>query len=387
MKRMLTLVLLVVFLILLSVAPAGTASAKEYQFELDAKSAVLMDATTGAILFEQNADAALPPASVTKIMTLLLVMEALDSGRISLSDPVSVSEAAASMGGSQVFLEPGETMSVEDMIKCVVIASANDAAYALAEHVAGSEQAFVERMNARAAELGMKNTHFENTNGLDDTVTNHLTSARDIAIMSRELLSHPKILSYTTIWQDSIRDGSFTLTNTNRLVRFYPGATGLKTGSTAKALFCISATAERDGTHLIAVIMGAPTRDIRNAEAKKLLDYGFAGYTLYKAEEQELPRIPVAGGRSGDVGIRLVPFSALLAKGEEKRVEVKVVLPRSVAAPIEEGDIIGYAEYTVDGRVIGRADALATDSVERISYFDLLYRLLSEMVGAFSENR
>ena len=205
--------------------------------------------------------------------------------------------------------------------------------------------------------------------------------------MSRELLSHPKILSYTTIWQDSIRDGSFTLTNTNRLVRFYPGATGLKTGSTAKALFCISATAERDGTHLIAVIMGAPTRDIRNAEAKKLLDYGFAGYTLYKAEEQELPRIPAAGGRSGDVGIRLVPFSALLAKGEEKRVEVKVVLPRSVAAPIEEGDIIGYAEYTVDGRVIGRADALATDSVERISYFDLLYRLLSEMVGAFSENR
>ena len=383
MKKILALVLLVAFLFLLSAGMAGEASAKEYPFELDAKSAILMDAETGCVLFEQNADAPLPPASVTKIMTLLLVMEALDGGKIALDDEVSVSEEAAAMGGSQVFLEPGERMTVEEMIKCVVIASANDAAYALAEHVAGSEEAFVRRMNLRAAELGMNNTHFENTNGLDDTVAEHLTSARDIAIMSRALISHKRILDYTTIWQDTIRDGSFTLTNTNRLVRFYPGATGLKTGSTSKALFCISATAERDGMHLIAVVMGAPTRDIRNAEAKKLLDYGFSEYAVYRAEESELSRIPVTGGVGGDTALRLESFSALLGKGEEKRVTVKAVLPKSVAAPIKAGDTVGYAEYEVDGRVIGKADIVATEDVEKIGFWELAYRLFMNMVGAF----
>lgn len=386
MKKFFALVLLAAFLLLLSTGMAGEASAKEYPLELNAKSAILMDAETGCVLFEQNADAALPPASVTKIMTLLLVMEALDSEKISLSDEVSVSEAAASMGGSQVFLEPGECMTVEELIKCVVIASANDAAYALAEHVAGSEEAFVRRMNLRAAELGMKNTHFENTNGLDDTVAEHLTSARDIAIMSRALISHEKILDYTTIWQDSIRDGSFVLTNTNRLVRFYPGATGLKTGSTSKALFCISATAKRDGMHLIAVVMGAPTRDIRNAEAKKLLDYGFSEYAVYHADGGEIPRLSVTGGVHRDTALRLAPFSALLGKGEEKRVTVKAVLPKSVAAPIRVGDPVGYAEYTVDGRVIGRADIVATEEVAKIGFRELAYRLFLNMVGAFEEN-
>ena len=385
MKKILILALILSFLLLIVLSLPQKSSAKEYPFELDAKSAILMDAKTGTVLFEQNADAALPPASVTKVMTLLLVMEAIDSGRISLDDKVSVSEEAAKMGGSQVYLEPGETMQVEELIKCVVIASANDAAYALAEHVSGSEEAFVRRMNERASELGMKNTHFENTNGLDDTVTAHLTSARDIAIMSRELISHKKILEYTTIWQDSIRDGSFVLTNTNRLVRFYPGATGLKTGSTSRALFCISATAERNGLHLIAVVMGSPTRDIRNAEAKKLLDYGFSGYAAFRAPEEELPRLPVSGGKAEDVGLRLSEFCALLEKGKEGRVTRTVVLPERITAPVAEGEAVGYVEYSLDGKSIGRADILATEEVQGVGYLDLVFRMLCHMLGAFKK--
>lgn len=250
-------------------------------FDVNARSAVLMDANTGTVLYAKNADQALPPASVTKVMTLLLVMEAVDSGTLALDDTVSVSEYAASMGGSQVYLEPGETMAVEEMLKCVIIASANDAAVALAEKVAGSEEAFVSRMNERAAELGMDNTHFENVTGLDDDTVSHLTSAYDIALMSRELLTHPQILEYSGIWMDTIRDGAFGLTNTNRLIRFYDGATGLKTGSISKAKFCISATAMREDLHLIAVIMGSDTRDTRNAAAKSLLDFGFANYSVY----------------------------------------------------------------------------------------------------------
>lgn len=383
MKKTLSLVLVLVFLVLMFVGSTPKASALEYQSGFDAKSAILIDADTGNVLYEQDADVPLPPASVTKIMTLLLVMEAIDAGKISLADRVSVSEEAAKMGGSQVYLEPGETMSVEEMIKCVVIASANDAAYALAEHVAGSEAVFVKMMNARAAELGMKNAHFENTNGLDDTVTNHMMSARDIAIMSRALLSHEKILEYTTIWQDTIRDGAFTLTNTNRLVRFYPGATGLKTGSTSKALFCISASAKRDGLHLIAVVMGSPTRDIRNAETKKLLDLGFASYAAYKTEGAALPRLSVLGGKAEDVGIRVSPISILLEKGKEKRIEEKICLPEVLAAPIKTGDAVGYVEYSVDGEVVAKADILATEDVAQISYGDLLYRLFRGMIGAF----
>ena len=384
MKRMLSLVLALTFLALMCAGNSQNASASEYPFEIEAKSAILMDADTGTVLFEQNADVPLPPASVTKIMTLLLVMEAVADGKISLGDQVSVSADAAKMGGSQVFLEPGECMSVEEMIKCVVVASANDAAYALAEHVAGSESAFVQMMNARAAELGMENTHFENTNGLDDSVTNHLISARDIAIMSRELLSHEKIMEYTTIWQDTIRGGEFTLTNTNRLVRFYPGATGLKTGSTSKALFCISASAKRDGMHLIAVVMGAPTRDIRNAEAKKLLDFGFATYASYKTEGDSLQRISVQGGKRDEVDLRIAPISLLLKKGEEKRVKVEIHLPKVLCAPVKIDTPLGYAEYTVDGTVVAKADIFATEDVDRISYSDLLYRLFCRMIGAFS---
>lgn len=362
-------------------------SAEKYSLNLDAKSAILMDAATGAVLYEQNADAALPPASVTKVMTLLLVMEAVDAGRIALGDAVTVSEEAAKMGGSQVYLEPGESMSVEELLKCVVIASANDAAYALAEHIAGSEEAFVRMMNERARALGMENTKFENTNGLDDTVSEHLTSARDIAIMSRELLSHDKILEYTTIWQDTIRDGAFTLSNTNRLVRFYPGATGLKTGSTSKALFCISATAKRGDLHLIAVIMGAPTRDVRNAEAKKLLDYGFSNYASYSDKDGTITEIDVRGGISDAITLECEPFVALLGKGEEKRVEKSCVLPDSLTAPVKRGDVVGAVEYRVGDRLVGKADIRAAEDVERISYVHLFLRLVRAALGAgsFSE--
>ncbi|MGN1347111.1 MAG: D-alanyl-D-alanine carboxypeptidase family protein, partial [Eubacteriales bacterium] len=251
------LVLVTILLFLVCPVPVAADVPDNLPFDVNADSAVLMDTATGTVLYAKNADRALPPASVTKIMTLLLFMEEVDAGNISLEEEITVSEYAASMGGSQVYLEPGETMKAEEMLKCVIIASANDAAVALAEKVAGSEEAFVNRMNERAAELGMNNTHFENVTGLDDDTTKHLSSAYDIALMSRELLKHETITKYSTIWMDSIRDGAFGLTNTNRLIRFYNGATGLKTGSTSKAGFCISATAKRDGLHLIAVIMGA----------------------------------------------------------------------------------------------------------------------------------
>lgn len=387
MRKLIALTLLITFLVLLGVGTSSESSAVEYPFKIDAKSAILMDSATGTVLFEQDADLALPPASVTKIMTLLLVMEAIEEGRIALDDLVAVSEEAASMGGSQVYLEPGEAMKLEEMIKCVVIASANDAAFALAEHVAGSEEAFVKRMNERAAELGMKNTHFENTNGLDDTATKHLTSARDIAIMSCELLKHKKILEYTTIWMDSIRDGSFVLTNTNRLVRFYPGATGLKTGSTSKALFCISATAERDGTHLVAVIMGAPTRDIRNAEAKKLLDFGFANYASYHEAERSLDRLGVVGGNKTDIGVKALEFSALLKKGEEGKIEKTAVFPSVPTAPIQSGDVVGYLEYKVNGETIGKTDIVATEDVRALSFWDVLASLAKTTVGAFEKRK
>ena len=253
-SRLLCAVLAALFVFLS--AAAGVSAAPEYTAEADAVSCILMDAKTGRVLFEKNADEALPPASVTKVMTMLLVFEALDAGTIKLSDMVQASEHAASMGGSQIYLKVGEEMSVDDLLKSLIVASANDAAVALAEYIAGSEESFVAKMNARAEELGMKNTHFENTNGLDDTATNHVTSARDIAIMTREVVKHEAVFNYSTIWMDTIRDGAFGLTNTNRLIRFYKGATGLKTGSTAKAKFCISATAKSDGISLIKVIMG-----------------------------------------------------------------------------------------------------------------------------------
>lgn len=342
---------------------------------MDCRSAILMEANTGTVLYEKNADEALPPASVTKIMTLLLVMEAIEDGKLGYSDIVTASANACSMGGSQIFLKEGEQMTVEDMIKSVVIASANDAAVALAEHISGSEEAFVSLMNSRASELGMKNTNFENTNGLDDTVEAHLTSARDIAIMSRELIRHRKITEYSSIWMDTIRNGEFGLTNTNRLVRFYKGATGLKTGSTSKAGFCISATAERDGMSLICVIMNAPTRDVRNASATALLDWGFANYTVYRCPEIPLDKIKVLGGVQYDVSLEYERSNVVIEKSKDK-VEYKLELPESISAPVQKGDKIGIIRFICGGKEILSLNIISSETVEKIDFFQTFFRIL-----------
>jgi len=344
-------------------------------FDVEARSAVLMDAESGKILYAKNIKDELPPASVTKVMTLLLTMENIDSGKIALTDTVRVSDYAASMGGSQVYLESGEEMSVEDLLKSVVVSSANDAAVTLAEYIAGSEEVFVALMNERAKELGMEHTFFENATGLDDDTVKHLTSAEDIAIMSRELLKHEKILDYSTIWMDTIRGGAFGLSNTNRLIRFYSGATGLKTGSTSKAKFCISATAKREDLHLIAVIMGSPTRDIRNEAAKKLLDWGFANYSVYKNPGTELDGIRVQGGVKGSCGIRYNGFTSLVKKGSEKEITYEILLPEKIPAPVCAGDPVGEVIYRLGDEEIGREPIISFENVEKIGFWGVLGRI------------
>lgn len=347
------------------------------EVEVDAPSVILMEAESGVILYEKNPDEVRHPASVTKVMTLLLVFEAIDSGRIKMTDSITVSERAASMGGSQVFLEVGEKMSVEDMIKSVVICSANDAAVALAEFVEGSESAFVDKMNAKALELGMKNTHFDNTNGLDDTTETHLTSSRDIALMSRELIvKHPSVLHYTTIWQDTIRGGAFTLTNTNKLVRFYSGANGLKTGFTSKSGYCISATAKRDGLQLIAVIMGAESSDKRNQTAKRLFDYGFAKYSHVELSYQEKISFRVAGGTKGESYGEVLPFSKVLPKEQMGNLTYEIQISESIAAPICQGAVIGKVIYKSKDAVIGEAEITAGENVDKMTFFGLLKKAL-----------
>lgn len=346
-------------------------------------SCILTEASTGEVLYECNPDEALPPASVTKIMTLLLVMEAVDDGRLGWDEMVQTSEYAASMGGSQVYLEPGEEMSVAEMVKCVVVSSANDAAVALAEKVAGSEENFVAKMNDRAKELGMTNTVFKNTNGLDDTVEGHVTSARDIAIMSRELITkHPKILEYSSIWMDTIRNGAFGLTNTNRLIRFYRGANGLKTGSTSKAKFCISATAERDGMELIAVVMAAETRDSRNEAAKKLLDYGFANWELAKLGAGELEKMPVLGGIESEVGLVAAQTSAVVTKGSAAKIERVFELPEKISAPVGEGEEVGRVIYYLGDEKLAEVPITAEKEVKKIGYIGLLGRFIRRLVLA-----
>lgn len=348
-------------------------------FEVNAASALLMDYSTGKVLYAKNADKALPPASVTKIMTLLLFLEEVDKGNISLDDDIQVSDYAASMGGSQVYLKPGETMKAEELLKCVIIASANDAAVTLAEKVAGSEEAFVTRMNDKAKELGMDNTRFENVTGLDDDTEKHLTSAYDIALMSRALLSHDIIMKYSTIWMDTIRDGAFGLTNTNRLIRFYNGATGLKTGSTSKAGFCMSATAKRDGLHLIAVIMGASTRDERNEAAKQLLDYGFANYSLYSNEGGSAGETSVIGGVKNFCQCEYKPYTVLLGKGKEKTIQTEFLLNENIPAPIKKGSTVGKVRYLSGSEIIYEDDIVASEDVDKISFGGLFLK----MIGLF----
>ncbi len=372
-KRFLSLLLIALFF----VVPVKVEAA-----EYNAKSYILMEASTGLVMLEENADEALPPASVTKIMTLLLIMEAVAEGRIGWEDKVQTSEYAASMGGSQVFLEPGEEMTVSEMVKCVVVASANDAAVALAEAVYGSEEAFVKRMNERAAELGMTNTVFLNTNGLDDDADGHVTSARDIAIMSRELITkHPKILEYSSIWMDTIRGGAFGLTNTNRLIRFYNGANGLKTGSTSKAKFCISATAERGGMQLIAVVMASPSRDDRNETAKKLLDYGFANYEIVSATPKEpLEDMRVLGGTADTVRLSAGEQSLVLGKGQSAKLTEEILLPENISAPIMAGDVVGKINFSLDGKIISSVPITAAENVEKIGYIGLFCRFVRKLL-------
>jgi len=351
--------------------------------EVAAKSALLMDMATGTVLHEQNAHEKLPPASVTKVMTMLLVMEAIDDHRISWDDAVTVSEAAAEKGGSQIYLKVGETMSVADMVKSVAVSSANDCACALAEHLAGSEAAFVDKMNARAKELGMEDTHFVNCTGLDDAenAKEHLTSAYDIALMSRELmLHHSDIQKYTTIWMDTVRDGAFGLANTNKLIRFYPGATGLKTGFTAAAGYCHSAPAQRDGLSLIAVVLGAKTSQERFAGCKAMLDYGFANYALITPQLPESNQVPVKLGTAGFVNA--VPSEdpkLLLDKGQKDQVTTEVTLDESVTAPVSRGQKLGMLTIRAGEQVLSQVPMVAADTVPKLSWWELFIKVLQRI--------
>lgn len=375
MKQRILSVLLALAL-MICVLPA----AKAEGVEIAAPSAILMDAATGTILYEKNAHERLAPASVTKVMTLLLVMEALDSGRITWDDMVTASETAAGKGGSQVYLEVGEQMSMDEMLKSVVVSSANDCATALAEHVAGSEAAFVERMNARAAELGLEDTHFVNCTGLDDepNAAEHLTSAYDIAVMSRELLKHDEIRKYTTIWMDTVRDGQFGLSNTNKLVRFYQGTTGLKTGYTKAAGHCLSASAQRDGIEMIAVVLHCESSSDRFQSAKALLDYGFANYALVSAETPEpLAPVQVKLGVQGLVTPVLQASSPILVgKGELARVTKTVTVAQEVTAPVAAGQQLGTMTIEADGRTLAEIPIIASAAVERLTLWELTVRLL-----------
>ena len=335
---------------------------------------------TGTVLYEHNKDVPLPPASVTKIMTLLLVFEAIECGKLSYDQMITVSENASSMGGSQIFLEPGEEMSVNDLLKSVIIASANDAALTLAEEVGGSEEQFVSMMNERAEALGMKNTRFENVTGLDDTVSNHLTSAYDIALMSRELLRHEKVTEYATVWMDTVRNGEFGLTNTNRLIRFYRGITGLKTGYTSNAGFCVSASAKRDNLHLIAVVMGAETSQARNDAATKLLNYGFANFGIYSDKESEIRAVPIKNGTKEEILVKKNIFEGLVNRGELGKITSEEVYFADLCAPIKANEKVGEVIYKIGEKEIGKADITAIEPIERLSLIRYIFKIVKNLL-------
>ena len=366
-------------LLVLGLVPAVRAAGPE----IAAPSAILMDAATGTILYEKNAHEKLAPASVTKVMTLLLVMEALESGRISWGDTVTASDHAAGKGGSQVYLEPGEQMGMEEMLKSVVVSSANDCATALAEHIAGSEAAFVEMMNARAAELNLTDTHFVNCTGLDDepSAAEHLTSAHDIAVMSRELLKHDDIRKYTTIWMDTVRGGKFGLSNTNKLVRFYEGTTGLKTGYTSAAGHCLSASAKRDGIELIAVVLHCASSTDRFQSAKALLDYGFANYALISAEPpEELSPIRVRLGTQNALTPVLQQSAPILIdKAVQAQVTKTVVLEPELEAPVEAGQQVGTMTVAAGDKTLAEIPIVAAESIPRLTLWDLTVQLLRRL--------
>ncbi|MBR3810641.1 MAG: D-alanyl-D-alanine carboxypeptidase [Clostridia bacterium] len=348
--------------------------------EIKAKSAILMDVTTGKVLLEYNADEKLFPASVTKIMTMLLVVEAIQEGKISLTDVVVCSENASKKGGSQIWLEPGEEMTVNDLLKATAIGSANDAATLLGEYISGSEEAFISLMNERAKELGMNNTHFENATGLDDTTDTHLTTARDIGIMSVELMKHDLITDYTTVWMDSLRNGETELVNTNKLVRFYSGTTGIKTGTTNKAGCCVSASAKRVNLHLVAVVMGSGNSNERFETAKTMLNYGFANFTVVelKIDEIAFKDVEVIGGEAKSV----MPYikgdtTILLKKGDAEKLEQTVTLTENVQSPVDKNQKLGSVKFTLAGECVAEFPLLAKNEVKKLTFSTSLKRILN----------
>ena len=366
--------LLIFCLFFTLLSPAAAAD-----LDVAGKSALLMDAATGRILYEKNAHEKLSPASVTKVMTLLLIMEAIDSGKIGWNDAVTASESAASKGGSQIFLKAGETMTVTDLVKSIAVSSANDAACAMAEHIAGSEAAFVSQMNDRAAQLGMADTHFVNCTGLDDSAdaASHLTSAHDIAVMSRELMvNHPDITKFTTIWMDTVRNGTFGLANTNKLIRFYPGAIGLKTGYTSKAGFCLSACAQRDGLMLIAVVLGADSSQDRFAACKGLLDYGFANFALTQYTPENLT-VPVKLGQQATVSA--IPGGDtryLIDKSQRNDIHYQVELEEWVSAPVSQGQKIGTLSIRAGDQILAQIPMVAEQAVLRKTWSQIFWQVL-----------
>ncbi len=369
MKRIFAMMLVMITLVVL---PFPVQAA---ELTVAGKSSLLMDVATGTVLQESNAHERLAPASVTKIMTMLLIMEAVDSGKIAMSDMVTASETAAAKGGSQIYLKVGETMPVSDMLKSIAVSSANDCACAMAEHIAGSEEAFVARMNKRAAELGMQDTNFVNCTGLDDDpdAANHRTSAYDIALMSRELLkNHPDIKKFTTIWMDTVRNGTFGLSNTNKLVRFYQGATGLKTGFTSGAGYCLSATAMRDGMELIAVVMGADTSTNRNNACKQLLDYGFANFAVITPELPEAEPVSVKLGREKTVEAVLGDTGGMLIdKARKSGVTMELSVEETVTAPVSRGQRLGTLTVKTGDQILKEVPLVAAEGVERKTFGDL----------------
>jgi D-alanyl-D-alanine carboxypeptidase (penicillin-binding protein 5/6) len=379
MKRLCALFIGIILLTNIQMPMKVYAEPENNPLEITSDAAVLMEGSTGQIIYDKNKDEKLRPASVTKVMTLLLIFEAIDSGKIKLTDQVTVSEHAASMGGSQVYLEPFETQDVNTLIKCISIASANDASVAMAEMLAGSEESFVAAMNERAKELGMLNTNFVNACGLD--VDNHYTTAYDIALMSRELITkHPEISQYSTVWMDTFvhttRKGQteFGLTNTNKLIKQYNGITGLKTGSTGLAKYCLSATAKRNDMDMIAVILAAPSTKVRFSEAAKLLDYGFANCSIFKDKNEDLVvnPIPVKQGIADSVGYRAKDeFSYVCLKGTNPAdIKKEITLAENIVAPITENFKVGEVTYTLNGKKIGTVDIVAAETVEKAKFKD-----------------
>ena len=371
--------MLAIFVLLVLLAGAILPAVRAAELDLPAPSYVLMERSTGEVLLEHNAHERLRPASVTKVMTLLLIMEALDDGRIGWDDMVQTSAAAAAKGGSQIYLEENEQLPLEEMLKSIVVSSANDCACAMAEHIAGSEAAFVEMMNARAEQLGMTDTHFVNCTGLDDEpeAAEHLTTAYDIALMSRELLGHEAIKKYTTIWMDTVRDGQFGLSNTNKLVRFYDGTTGLKTGYTSAAGHCLSASAERNGMELIAVVLHCASSTDRFESAKALLNYGFSNYALVTPEPGELPAVPVTLGTSMEITPVLADETPILIdKALAAGVETRVCVDKSVTAPVEAGQTLGTLTITSGGQTIAERDLIAPEAVGALRWGDVFLQML-----------